>query len=69
MAQALAKLNQRNRAKHHVLAALDEAPRYRDAHRLLLELIDEPAKTKAQVEDNSDADSSDQETESTEQVK
>ncbi len=41
MAQSLAKLGQRDRAKHHVLASLDEAPRYRDAHRLLLELVAE----------------------------
>lgn len=38
MAGALAKLDQIEKAKYHVLRALDEAPRYRDAHRLLLAL-------------------------------
>jgi tetratricopeptide (TPR) repeat protein len=32
------------RAKRHVLQALEEAPRYRDAHRLLLELSASPAR-------------------------
>ena len=30
-------------ARRHVLKALEEAPRYRDAHRLLLELAGESA--------------------------
>jgi len=38
MAVALAEVEQYDLAKHHVLRALDEAPRYRDAHRLLLKL-------------------------------
>lgn len=38
MAVALTQIEQFDRAKHHVLRALDEAPRYRDAHRLLLKL-------------------------------
>ena len=41
MAKTLAKLNAVKEAKHHVLAALAEAPRYRDAHRLLLKLTGE----------------------------
>jgi len=42
MAQALAAMDQTERAKHHVLRALEEAPRYRDAHRLLLQLTEKP---------------------------
>jgi Tfp pilus assembly protein PilF len=38
MAKALVQLSQLELAKHHVLRALSEAPRYRDAHRLLLEI-------------------------------
>jgi tetratricopeptide (TPR) repeat protein len=38
IASSYAELNQLDRAKHHVLRALEEAPRFRDAHRLLLEL-------------------------------
>ena len=38
MAVALTEVEQFELAKHHVLRALDEAPRYRDAHRLLLKL-------------------------------
>ena len=34
-------------AKRHVLQALEEAPRFRDAHRLLLELVDQPAEEPA----------------------
>ncbi len=37
-ATALAKMNRNLEAKRSVLEALDEAPRFRDAHRLLLEL-------------------------------
>lgn len=40
MASALTKMSQFDLAKHHVLRALDEAPRYRDAHRLLLQIAD-----------------------------
>ena len=38
MAASLFKLKQFDRARHHILRALDEAPRYRDAHRLLLQI-------------------------------
>jgi tetratricopeptide (TPR) repeat protein len=38
LAKSLFELGSYTEAKHHVLAALTEAPRYRDAHRLLLEL-------------------------------
>ncbi|QDT04682.1 hypothetical protein K227x_30760 [Rubripirellula lacrimiformis] len=40
-AQSLAKLNRNIEAKRYVLKALDEAPRYRSAHQLLLELTTE----------------------------
>ena len=40
IATALTELSQFESAKHHVLRALDEAPRYRDAHRLLLRLTE-----------------------------
>src|SRR6056297_1772607 len=39
-ARALAQMDRAEDAKRHVLAALDEAPRYRQAHRLLLDLIE-----------------------------
>ncbi|TWU31547.1 tetratricopeptide repeat protein [Novipirellula artificiosorum] len=39
LAKALADSDQSDQAKHHVLIALDEAPRYRDAHQLLLQLV------------------------------
>ena len=38
IAKAMTDLSQYDGAKYHVLRALDEAPRYRDAHRLLLQL-------------------------------
>lgn len=38
LASTYEKLEQKSKAIHHVLMALDEAPRYRDAHRLLLDL-------------------------------
>lgn len=41
LAEAHSALGQQQMAKHHVLAALQKAPRYREAHRLLLQLIDE----------------------------
>lgn len=50
MAKALADMNQTDRAKHHVLRALQEAPRYRDAHRLLLALSETPAEPKPEPE-------------------
>ena len=40
LAQSLAKSNQRDRARREVLKALEEAPRYRAAHQLLLELVE-----------------------------
>ena len=40
LAEALAALNQPSQARHHLLRALDEAPRYRAALRLLLKLQD-----------------------------
>lgn len=45
LARAYAKLDQPDRAKHHVLRALEEAPRYREAHRLLIELVEHPEGT------------------------
>jgi tetratricopeptide (TPR) repeat protein len=43
LALAHERLGDRQRAKRQVLMALEEAPRYRDAHRLLLRLLDPPA--------------------------
>ncbi len=43
MARALREIGDSDRAKYHVLRALEEAPRYRDAHRLLLQLVDHEA--------------------------
>ena len=42
LARAFAQLDDTDRAKHHVLRSLEEAPRYRDAHRLLLDLVASP---------------------------
>ncbi|MEJ7591857.1 MAG: hypothetical protein WKF77_09930 [Planctomycetaceae bacterium] len=39
----LLKPTDRESARRHVLLSLAQAPRYRDAHRLLLELVQEPA--------------------------
>jgi len=41
LANMLTSLEQPDKAKRHVLIALEEAPRYRDAHKLLLQLTDE----------------------------
>ncbi len=46
LARALADLEQYDEAKHHVLMALDEAPRYREAHRLLLEIVQQTGNAK-----------------------
>lgn len=46
LAKALVRLEQYDRAKHHVLRALEEAPRYRDAHRLLLQIVDQADSSK-----------------------
>jgi tetratricopeptide (TPR) repeat protein len=39
LARMLAKLGQKDEARREVLKALDEAPRFLDAHKLLLELV------------------------------
>ncbi|TWU10145.1 tetratricopeptide repeat protein [Allorhodopirellula heiligendammensis] len=49
LAQALATMGSTDQARQHVLRALEEAPRYRDAHRLLLHLAEEtPASSAAE---------------------
>jgi tetratricopeptide (TPR) repeat protein len=50
IARALADQGQRDRAKHHVLRALEQAPRYRNALRLLLDLSEPPAAEEADAE-------------------
>lgn len=50
LARALVDLEQYDEAKHHVLMALDEAPRYRDAHRLLLQIVERTGGDKEQAE-------------------
>jgi len=40
LAEAYAALERRQLAKHHAMAALSRAPRYREAHQLLLKLVD-----------------------------
>ena len=47
LAQSLTKLSADKEARHYVLAALAEAPRYRDAHRLLLSLTEKMQKAQA----------------------
>ena len=58
LAKSLSELGSISEAKHHVLAALSDAPRYRDAHRLLLELSSKPKpkKDKASKEPASETD-------------
>jgi tetratricopeptide (TPR) repeat protein len=41
LAEQLARSGQRDEARREVLRALEEAPRFRDAHRLLLSLVDD----------------------------
>jgi tetratricopeptide (TPR) repeat protein len=57
LAQALHGVGRRDEARREVLKALEEAPRYREAQRLLLEIVgDEPQATAASViEDASEA--------------
>jgi hypothetical protein len=43
MARSLARLGARDEARRHVLMALEDAPRFRAAHKLLLELVDDDA--------------------------
>lgn len=43
VARLMKETGQTEDAKRHVLMALEEAPRYRDAHKLLLALIESPA--------------------------
>jgi hypothetical protein len=40
LATALFALEELEPAKRYLLLALDQAPRYRDAHRLLLQIVD-----------------------------
>lgn len=42
LAAAMEKMGDVAKARRHVLLALDQAPRYRDAHRLLLKLVSPP---------------------------
>jgi tetratricopeptide (TPR) repeat protein len=57
LAGALAELNQIDRAKHHVLRALEEAPRYREAHRLLLALNEQASKPEVESTSEPESDS------------
>ena len=56
MAVALNQLDETDRAKHHVLRALDEAPRYRQAHRLLLEIYESDRDAEKQEKASGDVD-------------
>lgn len=47
LAQALHSIGRNDEAKRHVLQALEEAPRYREAHRLLLKLVRGPTGSEA----------------------
>ena len=58
MAGSLANLGRRDEARRQVLMALEDAPRFRGAHKLLLELVDdnaESADTEDVEEDNEQA--------------
>jgi tetratricopeptide (TPR) repeat protein len=58
MARSLANLGRRDEARRQVLMALEDAPRFRGAHKLLLELVDdnaESADTEDVEEDNEQA--------------
>ena len=56
LAAAHANAGDRQQATRHVIAALDEAPRYRDALRLLLELVEPDAEKAAAASDEPPAD-------------
>ncbi len=56
LAAAHAKAGDKQQATKHVIAALDEAPRYRDALRLLLELVEPDAEEAAATGDEPSAD-------------
>lgn len=56
LAAAHAKAGDKQQATRHVIAALDEAPRYRDALRLLLELVESDAEEAATTREASSAD-------------
>ena len=49
------ELGHNDRAKHHVLRALEQAPRYRDALRLLLSLNEPPPQQDATTENQAAA--------------
>ncbi len=51
LSNALLKLQQYDQAKHYVLRALDEAPRYRDAHRLLLQIVSQQQNVRQQQDE------------------
>jgi tetratricopeptide (TPR) repeat protein len=55
LAKLLAEDNQLPAAKREVLQALEDAPRFRDAHQLLLELVDKPPAAPAPTPPSSDA--------------
>jgi hypothetical protein len=42
LARLLNKQGKRDEARREVLKSLEEAPRFQDAHRLLLELVESP---------------------------
>ena len=46
LARLLQKQGKRDEARREVLKSLEEAPRYQDAHKLLLELVESSAETK-----------------------
>ena len=56
LARALSHLEQPELAKQHVMAALEEAPRYRDAHRLLLQLVESKSNTPSDSRDESEGE-------------
>jgi len=55
IAVAYDKLGQRNFARRHVLIALEEAPRYREAQQLLLRIVDEDGPTSSDATPDTDA--------------
>ena len=70
LAQSHQKLDELNQARHHVLAALEEAPRYRAAHRLLLELAEsETKRQQAEEKTREETQTQDNETDKSDEPK
>jgi len=66
LASALHRNNQLDSAKRQVIMALDKAPRYRDAHALLLKIVEQQKTAEPENGSQQDAHSDEKKPESTE---